>query len=66
MKFQNCILINFEPTHGRTEGRADARTSRKQYVPSTFPSWGHKNTIDKARKRDTASYNKTIGAFFFG
>ena len=26
MKFQNCILINFERTHGRTDGRKDGRT----------------------------------------
>ena len=26
MKFQNCISISFERTHGRTEGRTDALT----------------------------------------
>ena len=26
MKFQSCILINFERTHGRMDGRKDART----------------------------------------
>ena len=36
MKFQNCILISFELTHGRTEGQTDARTRRKQYAPSTL------------------------------
>ena len=32
MEFQNCILINFEPTHGRT--------GPKQYAPSTFSKLG--------------------------
>ena len=36
MKFQNCILINFV-----TDARRHARTSRKQYAPLTFQSWGH-------------------------
>ena len=26
MKFQNCILINLEQTHGRTDGRMDGQT----------------------------------------
>ena len=34
MKFQNCILINFE----RTDGQKDAQTSPKQYAPSVFPN----------------------------
>ena len=38
MKFQNCILINFV-----TDARTNGRTRRKQYAPSTFQSWGHKN-----------------------
>ena len=26
MKFQNCIFINFEQTHGRMDGPTDGRT----------------------------------------
>ena len=39
---QNCILIKFERTHGRMDGRKDARTSPKQYAPSTFSKVGGK------------------------
>ena len=38
-----------------------------------FVLWGHcqnllddPRTLNKTRKRETVSYNKTIGAFFFG
>ena len=37
MKFQNCILTNFEWMHGRTDGQA------KSNMPlQLFQSWGHK------------------------
>ena len=36
MKFQNCILINFETDAG-TQARMD---KQKQYAPSTFPKLG--------------------------
>ena len=49
MKFQNCILINFERTDGRSDGRTrDAQTSRKQYALQLFQSWGHNKRADMA------------------
>ena len=39
MKFQNCILINFEPTHGRTGPKE--YDSPKAICPiQLFRSWG--------------------------
>ena len=40
MKFQNCILINFEWMHRRMEGRTEGWTSPRQYAPSSFPKLG--------------------------
>ena len=37
MKFQNCILINFEQTHGRQGGRTD---KPKAICPSNFSKAG--------------------------
>ena len=44
MKFQYCILINFESTHGWMDGWTDAWTRRKQYAPTTFLKLGGINT----------------------
>ena len=44
MKFQNCIIINFEWTHGRTDGRMDGCThgQAENNMPfQLFQSWGH-------------------------
>ena len=38
MKFQKCILINFEQTHGRTHGQAESNMPLQ-----LFQSWGHNN-----------------------
>ena len=49
MKFRNCILINFERTHGRTDGRTDKAKAicpfnltkvGVKFAPSTFPKLG--------------------------
>ena len=37
MKFQNCILINFERTHGRMDGRTD---KPKSICPFNFSKVG--------------------------
>ena len=33
---------------------------------SDLSIYKYENTLNKTRKRETVSYNKTIGAFFFG
>ena len=38
MKFQNCILINFEQTEGQKDGQAESNMPLQ-----LFQSWGHKN-----------------------
>ena len=40
MKFQNCILINFEWTHGPTHGQAQSNM-----LLQLFKSWGIKKTF---------------------
>ena len=50
MKFQNRILINFEQTHGRTDGRNDGQA--KSNMPlQLFQSWGHKTVFIVWNKR---------------
>ena len=39
MKFQNCILINFERTHKQTHGQAQSNMPLQ-----CFQSWGHKDS----------------------
>ena len=39
MKFQNCILINFERTHGRTDGRTHGQGKSNMRL-SSFPKLG--------------------------
>ena len=41
MKFQNCILINFERTYGRMDGRMEGRTDKpKAICPFNFSKVG--------------------------
>ena len=41
MKFQNCILINFERMHGRTDGRKEGHTDKpKAICPFNFSKAG--------------------------
>ena len=42
MKFQNCILINFERTHGRTEIWTHSHLALSNMPLQLFQSWGDK------------------------
>ena len=48
MKFQNCILINFERTHGRTDRRAH-RQAQSNMPLQLFQSWGHNESVGAQR-----------------
>ena len=50
MKFQNCILINFERTHGRTDGRTD---KPKAICPFNFPKLGGGGIKGETAKKRT-------------
>ena len=45
MEFQNCTLINFERTHGRTDGQAQSNMPLQ-----LFQSWGYKKYSDETKK----------------
>ena len=52
MKFQNCILINFERTDGRTDGRTHGQVQSNMPL-QLFLSWGHNKTKKRSKRNPT-------------